>query len=64
MKNDSSNNDNFRIDAIALSRQLRVETGNQLADLSHEDRCKSLNQYIENDSILNRFPRITESIPK
>lgn len=63
MKNNASPNEDFRIDAIALSRQLRIETGKQLAGLSHAERCEKLNQYIEKDPILSRFPRIKETIP-
>jgi len=62
MKNNDSNNDDFRIDAIELSRRLRIETGKQLADLSCEDRCKMLNQYIKNDPVRS-LPRIKETIP-
>ena len=55
MSSQGLENDEFHIDALELSRRLRTETSRKLADLSHQERCRLLNEHAKNDLILKRF---------
>lgn len=58
MSNQEIENDDFRIDAIEMSRRLRIETAKKLAHLSREERCRLLQHHTKNDPILSRFPHL------
>ena len=50
-------NESFTIDAVELSRRLRIETAEELDAMSPEERIRFLNEFAKNDPVLSKMKR-------
>ena len=50
-------NEAFRIDAVEMSRRLRIQTSKELSKMSSEERIRFLNEFAKTDPVLRKMRR-------